>query len=244
MTEQRTPTLDEVIARGALAMLASRPSVFLARVESYDIETQRVDVKPVHRIYYGTPGQGEYRDWTEVLVSLPVVFPSFGDWVIHGELVQGDHVVCLVSHRSLEEWLKSGDMDIEAADLRIQDPADGVALPGVWPDDKALPNTVARAGEMVLSKRDGSVQIRLKDDEVIIEGASIKLGANATEPLAIADKIDKFIKLIDVLLLTWTVVPGDGAAALKAAWIAARDPVFGVPAAPIGSVATTKVKGE
>jgi len=245
MTEQRTPTLDQVITRAIKAWTGERAQVFVAQVTSYDRTTQRAEVQPVNRAYYGDEETGEYRDWSGVLFDVPVVMPSFGQWVITADLVAGDYVLCIVSTRSIDEWKVNGGTGIDAQDERLCMLDDAVAIPGLWPNADALSSDVARADELVLSRRDGSTQLRITDGEVIVTAASVKLGSPAaSELVALSSKVDTYITLLDTVLKAgWVVVPADGGAALKAAYIAATTTAYppgGVPT----STAATKTKAE
>jgi hypothetical protein len=245
MTEQRTPTLDQVITRAIKAWAGERAQVFIAQVTAYDRTTQRAEVQPVNRAYYGDDETGEYRDWSGVLFDVPVVMPSFGQWVIVADLVAGDYVLCVVSTRSIDEWKVNGGTNLDAQDVRLCMLDDAIAIPGLWPNPDALGSDVARADELVLSRRDGSTQLRITDGEVIVTAASVKLGGPAASDLvALSSKVDAYITLLDTVLKTgWVVVPTDGGAALKAAYIAATTtayPPSGVPS----STAATKTKAE
>jgi len=190
MTEQRTPTLDQVITRAIKAWTGERAQVFVAQVTSYDRTTQRAEVQPVNRAYYGDEETGEYRDWSGVLFDVPVVMPSFGQWVITADLVAGDYVLCIVSTRSIDEWKVNGGTGIDAQDERLCMLDDAVAIPGLWPNADALSSDVARADELVLSRRDGSTQLRITDGEVIVTAASVKLGSPAaTDPVALSSAV-------------------------------------------------------
>ena len=245
MTEQRTPTLDQVITRAIKAWTGERAQVFVAQVTSYDRTTQRAEVQPVNRAYYGDEETGEYRDWSGILFDVPVVMPSFGQWVITADLVAGDYVLCIVSTRSIDEWKVNGGTGIDAQDERLCMLDDAVAIPGLWPNADALSSDVARADELVLSRRDGSTQLRITDGEVIVTAASVKLGSpSASDFVALSSKVDTYITLLDTVLKAgWVVVPADGGAALKAAYVAATTTAYppgGVPT----STAATKTKAE
>lgn len=232
----RTPTLDEVIRNALMSFAAERASCFVARVESYNLETQRASVMPAVRQFYGDgsgrEGAGEWRDFSGVLLDIPVVFPSFGPWVIHAPLVAGDYVVCVVSTRSIDEWIERGGVGVEPSDLRVRMADDALAFPGVWPNPGKLSSSVARAGELVLSNRDASVQIRLRGSSAVIEAPDVQLGAaGASDPLALAGATDS---RVDTLRTSLNSV----ITALNAL-IATPIPV--VP--PQNTVGATRVKG-
>ena len=245
MTDPRTPTLDQVITRAIKAWTGERAQVFIAQVTAYDRTTQRAEVQPVNRAFYGDDETGEYRDWSGILFDVPVVMPSFGQWVIVADLVAGDYVLCVVSTRSIDEWKARGGTGLEAQDTRLCMLDDAIAIPGLWPNDDALSSDVARAGELVLSRRDGSTQLRITDGEVIITADSVKLGSPAASDfVALASKVDTYVTLLDTVLKTsWVPVAGDGGAALKAAYAAATTTAYPPGGVPTSSAAT-KTKAE
>lgn len=239
----RSPTIAELIQRGALQLAAARPTAFIARVEAYDRTTQRATVQPALRQFWGDgsgdDGEGSWRDFSAPLINVPVQFPAWGDWVIHGELrahsdsQEGDYVLCVVSARSLDEWLERGGIGVEPADVRVRMPEDCIALPAVWPDPSALPGSVARAGELVLSKRDGSTQIRIADGEVTITAGTVRLGSpGASDPVALSGQTDANLlgivtELNKVIAFANTITPGTA-----------------IPITPQPSVAAGKVNAE
>lgn len=213
----------------------------LARVVSYDHEKQLVTVQPVMQL---VDTNGKYARQGEAK-KIPVKFPDFGDWAIISDLTVGHVGEIVYAERDIETWLKTGKADIKPADSRRFDPNDCWFEPGLRHSDDKHGANVARAGELVLSKKDGSVQIRLKDGEVIIDADTVLLGGpGASSFLALADKVDKFITLVDTVLTTWTVVPSDGGAALKAFWSATKLTAYATTGGLIGSVGASKVKGE
>lgn len=208
----------------------------LGVVQSYDLETQRAVIQPIMQ----TRNNRDEYDKQSPIKNCPVRFMDFGGFVIHGDLQPGVVGTIYYSERDIEAWFETGNTDIKPKSTLRFDENDAFFVPGFQDDKHPLPDTIARAGELVLSSKDGQVQIRVLDGKVIIDAPEIVLGEGATQFAALADKVDKFIETIDGVLGGFTPVPGDGGAALKAAWIAAKTTAYfgGV----IGSVKAALVK--
>jgi hypothetical protein len=183
---ERTPTLGEVIEQGALTVLSERCWQMPARVVSYELATQLVTVEPCLPILddQGAPQRLP-------LLTVPVCWPRGGGWSIHLPLAAGDEVMLIIACRSLDEWYATNQQPAGApADARVLALQDAVALPGVGRASAALSVEQARAGEVVLSRADGSVRIRLTATEVIVDAATIRLGsASANSLVALASLV-------------------------------------------------------
>jgi hypothetical protein len=121
---------------------------------------------------------------------------------------------------------------------------DAVILRKIDPASAPLSSESAQADALTLSKRDGSVSIVLNaDGSVVVNSDDVRLGsAGASDAVALADALDRFVTLVDSTLTGWPVVAADGGASLKAAYAAARALAF--PTGTIPSAAADKVKAE
>lgn len=184
----RTPQLSEVIEAGALTIFAERCQTMPARVEAYDVATQRAQLKPAIAIARGDlDGDGEIDfEGLPVVDNVPVLWPRGGGFSMHLPLAPGDWVLMVVPSRSMDEWLERGDVDITPADLRIGHIQDAVAIPGLFPNPEAIGAAGARAGEAVISSSSGAVQVRLSAGQAIITAPDVRLGGpGATLPVAL-----------------------------------------------------------
>lgn len=188
MSDARTPSLEEVIEEGARVTVNAMHTTFIARVERYDAATQRCTLTPAVCAF---DEAGEVYEPIGVLVSVPWVPLRAGGWVIHLAPQEGDWVTVQCAERSLDEWRLAAAVDQQPADLRRFHLDDAIASFGPWPDGAPLGASVARVGELVLSDEAGTVQLRLRAGEVIVDAPSVKLGgAGASEAVALATKVE------------------------------------------------------
>lgn len=91
-------------------------------------------------------------------------------------------------------------------------------------------------GDYIHLQRGGTIKVHAST-KVVLDAPTVELAGN-TDAAALASKVDARFAAIEAALLGWTVAPGDGGAALKAAAFAA----FGSPLHTPPSTASTKVK--
>ena len=122
------PTLNKAIHSVVEYRLSNLHTCLPGRVEKYDPETQKADVKPLLK--------RKFKDNTEielpVIVNAPVVFPRSGGGSLTFPVVKGDGVLLLFSERSLDQWLSAGG-DVAPDDRRKFDLSDAIAIPGLNP---------------------------------------------------------------------------------------------------------------
>lgn len=122
------PTLNKAIHSVVEYRLSNLHTCLPGRVEKYDPETQKADVKPLLK--------RKFKDNTEielpVIVNVPVVFPRSGGGSLTFPVVKGDGVLLLFSERSLDRWLSAGG-DVAPDDRRKFDLSDAIAIPGLNP---------------------------------------------------------------------------------------------------------------
>ena len=83
------------------------------------------------------------------------------------------------------------------------------------------------------------------DGTIVVESSDVRLGSgSASDFVALSSKVDQFQAFVDATITGWVPVAGDGGAALKAAYVAARTPLYGAPGTPLPTTGATKVKGE
>jgi hypothetical protein len=141
--------------------------------------------------------------------DVPLGVVRGGGFLVWVPVAIGDSVLLVFSDLSTDTW--------RLGDGTPQDPGwvgkhtldSPFAIPMIAPDAHFLASPAAAAGKLVIGKDGGAAQIR-------ISATDIELGAVATDAIALASKVDAII----TALRTWTVVAGDGGAALKAAVIA------------------------
>lgn len=231
----RTPTLAEIIARGAAEEIKDIHTTIPAVVVAYDATTQRADVQ----VAVGDVSDGEAY-LPPPHVNVPVLFPCFGDFVICAPLKEGQEVLLFVSERDTDRWIDEGGIIRTPDDERRFDEDDVFCYPGVITGNKALPATVATPDSLVIATRDGSTRIVIEDGEVTIHAGSVKIGDATAVALALAGLVNA-----NFSALAATLAP------LAAAWTAtqpAGGPLVVPPATPFvpfvpSSVDATKAKG-
>lgn len=136
-----------------------------ARVDSYDAGTQKAVVTPqVRRTLVAEDGTTT----TEPLPAIravPVLVPRGGDYFgPHLPLAAGDFVLLVVAERDLSRWLQTGEVS-PAPDVRMHHLAHAIALPGLFPNARALSGLsssdmqLGREGGPVLTVTSSQIQV-------------------------------------------------------------------------------------
>ena len=153
--KSRTPSLAEVIRKGAVYELGQVHTVVACRVVSYDRQNNQADVKPIMN---QTFTDGDTQQFP-VIPSCPVHVPEFGGFTLKAPLEEGQAVTLLVNERSMDEWVIEGNTDADARDRRRFDLSDGIVLAGIRPEDDPI---IPEEGTLTIGSED--VEIRLKED--------------------------------------------------------------------------------
>lgn len=141
------------------------------RIESYDHEKQKADVKPLLKRVYK---DGEVLD-VPVVPSVPVVFPRGNSSSLTFPLKKGDGVLLVFAERSLDKWLSEGGI-VAPDDPRKFDLTDAVAIPGLYPFN--VPGLAANNEDVILIHGENFITIK-SSGEIEISGANkIVLRAN------------------------------------------------------------------
>jgi len=149
----------------AIRRLSTEMSVSLpGRVERYDYNTQKAEVKPLINRQYADGTVDEM----PVIASVPVVFPRSGGASLTMPVKRGDGVLLVFADRSIDTWLERGGQ-VTPDDRRQHALSDCVAVVGLYSFADASP---AENNDDVLLQYNGS-QVRLKPGgNVEIESAS------------------------------------------------------------------------
>lgn len=111
-------------------------------------------------------------DGTEILEPLavipntPIMWPRAGKFKITFPLEKGDNVMLVFCERSIDNY-QAGDPDADANpdDFRTHDLSDAVAIPGWYPDSKAL-GVATDADGIVVGNDDESMLIHITDSGI------------------------------------------------------------------------------
>lgn len=183
------------------------------RVERYDFETQRAEVKPLLRRSYA---DGETDDMP-VIAGVPVVFPRSGGASLTMPVNRGDGVLLVFADRSIDRWLAQGG-EVTPDDRRKHDISDCIAVPGLYAFSETSPQD---NNDDVLLQYDGS-EVRLQPGGNTVVDAATTVTVNSGAVTVNADTVEvtapQSIFNGNVLVngsLTWTgtATGADGGAA-------------------------------
>ncbi|MCP4967374.1 MAG: hypothetical protein GY926_19350 [bacterium] len=222
----RTPTLTEAMTSLGEYVQGRTRTITPARVVSFTEGSSTsgafATVQPEIKVSF--PGGG-YRDM-DPIPDCPVIFPGGGGWSISWPLIPGDHVALLIADRDLGRWRQQG-REVAPGDGRRHNPGDAIVLPGLNPDTIA-PTTPT--GDLMLKNDAGTVSITIKPDKVVVDGASVEIGAAATEAVT---KAETLISVLDTAIGAAVTAAGSigppngdggtsGFTALKTSWDGAK----------------------
>jgi hypothetical protein len=184
----QTPSFAQLIKHAIETRLLDVHSALIAKVESYDVKTQLINVLPVLKRSVENIDGEWVSEKLPVLCDVPVLFPRAGGFFISFPIQPGDFVQLIFNETDIEAWLNDKEPTINHNQRFTLQGA--VAIPGIFPQARAL--TDAHESNLVLGKEQG-LQIHVDDQK-------IRLGsADASEALAIASKVkDEFEKFREV----------------------------------------------
>ena len=128
-------SLEDVLNAFIEQYAASLNTAIPGRIITYDPETQKATVQPtIQRVLNSgdtiTP---------QPISGVPVLFPSGNTGVMSFPIVPNDKVLLVFSQRSIDRWVfGKGEDPINPRDRRKHDRADCVAIPGLYPYNRAL----------------------------------------------------------------------------------------------------------
>lgn len=229
---------------------------FPGRIQNYDPQTQTATIVPLLRVQVPHPS-GEYTyEEAPAIPHVAIIQPRVRGWFFALPVQDGDTVMCVCCDGDVGTWRRgSGDVT-SPRDLRRHHLAHTVAFVGLYTFNQPLahypvvPEGAPAEGRAILFGSDAAdgtrVAININGAIEITRGSDVALridpngtvhlgGASGDQFLALANLVDARVAEIANLLKTWTVTPGDGGAALKAAALALW------PSSP-ASTAATKAK--
>ena len=127
-------------------------------IDSFNPTTMTVEVVPALRKLYFADGEaGVWMD-LPMVVDVPVVVLSGGDFAITFPIQQGDECLLLFSERAIDNWHETGNVS-ELAHARTHSLSDAFALVGV----RSKPNVVTNynTDEIEIRSKDGQTRIRM-----------------------------------------------------------------------------------
>jgi hypothetical protein len=228
MTEEiDDPGWDDIIDDAIDRALSSLETSFPAIVTAYDHDKGKAQIRPVIRDCDVDPDTAERTyELGDPIDNVPYAPTASRKYGITFPLERGDLVWCNAGQRSLDEFLNTGNSDNTPQHPRKHHRTDAVITAIIHPFSNALPSDAIAAGKTV------------------VFGPEVLLGdATATLNVALDKIVNDMLGAIDLALGGWVVVPADGGAALKAAYLAALAALVPpIVTGAVPSVSATKVK--
>lgn len=169
MTDNRSPSLADVIDHGVQTALGDLRVALPGKVKSYDAAKQSAHVQPILKQTYVDENDVEQSVAFPVIPNVPVMFPGAGGFRITFPLAAGDDVLLVFSDYGLDKYLSNGGATVDPVALHQHALVDAIAIPGLHPFNK--PWAGASTSNMTLGA-DGGPQVHLTP-------SSINLGAAA-----------------------------------------------------------------
>lgn len=143
----------EAIKTGIESRLVDVHTALPCKVKRFDATLQVVDVVPVLKRKFSST----VIETLPVITNVPIVYPQSGDAIISFPIAIGDYVYCVFSERSIDKWLRNGDI-VDPADPRKHNLSDAVAIPGLKPFTEK--RTRVHSSHMRIENKDASIELQ------------------------------------------------------------------------------------
>jgi hypothetical protein len=181
-------SLTEILDAHIRNELVNVHTALPGKVVAYDAAKQTADVKPlVKRVMFTEEGGRGKAEELPIVPNVPVQFPRGGGYVITVPLVAGDFVWLMFSEAGTGEVRATGQ-DSEPLDVRRHTLSYPVAIPGGVPEPAPLVDA-ASSNHMIMGKDGAAAQVHVTATE-------IRLGASASDFVALASLVDARIAAI------------------------------------------------
>ena len=184
-TRDPSEALRRIITLYCETLYTSMPGIAL---EGYNKETRRVSVRPAIQRSQRVAGEPDAFMDRMVIPNVPVLFPSWGGFSVHGEIQAGDAVDLIFSMRSTAEFKKAianlpteypqgADGSVAPFPDRMMDRLDVVAVPGYYLADEDRP-----LGTLAISKdheKGSPVEALFEEDSIKARALQMRLTAHA-----------------------------------------------------------------
>jgi len=241
----RSPDLAELIRNAIDYRLAEVHTSIPGRVEKINASNQTVDVKPLIKRQLAYPDGSEITESLPIIPRVPLQYPRAGRFFITWPIKAGDLVELVFTEASRDNFKAGSGNEVEPDDFRRFDLSDAYAMPGAYPESKAIRNFDADNLRLGV---DGGATIVIKEDgnvSVIPSGAGFgHIGAeNGAEPIALGNKTDtRFNALENAVINMASTINANVAVANSIPLHAAYPQTPVVPPLPGSSVGSTKSK--
>lgn len=150
----RSPELVEAVRLVVDYELEDVYTSLPGRVESYDPEQQKADVKPLVQRLIQDENGNDVLEPLPVIPDVPVAFLVSNSFGVTFPLEEGDLVVLWFQKSSIDNFLASdGNVDVSPDEFRRHDLSDAVAYPGIQVFDRIKAR--AESDQMVMGSNSG-----------------------------------------------------------------------------------------
>lgn len=185
-----TPKLAQAIVRAIEARQAELHTGLPAVVTAFDPESQSATVQPLLVRIVLDEDENEVEERMPAISNVPVLYPSFGPWVITSSLRPGNIVFLQFAERAIDVWLEADPgTEVDPKHSRMHDLSDAVCVPGLRP--RTAP--ISGIGESLRIGKEGA------DPAIVLhEDGRIEIGEGATEPLILGQTLVSLLQALTV----------------------------------------------
>ncbi|WP_368489331.1 Gp138 family membrane-puncturing spike protein [Clostridium sp. BJN0013] len=148
-------------------------------IQSFNKDEQTVTVQIALRELITQPNQTKVWSNVPLLLDVPIQLPRGSNTVLTMPIKEGDECLVIFSDRCIDSWFSYGGVQNQI-EKRSHDYSDGFALVGVWSQPNVIPDYSTEATE--LRTIDGNTKISLKEEEININAATIKMNGIDVTP--------------------------------------------------------------
>lgn len=216
-TNERAPSLGEVIRRALRAEMLEVMTCIPAAVSKYDASAQKADVKIlVKETFLDEEEKRQVESWP-IVSGVPVAFWGAGDFRMVCNISDGSGSdpattgVLFFAMRSIDKWLTGSGAEVDPEIDHTHHLPDAIFVPGLRPFGAPLQTVPTDGTWSIGSDSDGTARVEGK------KNTGVQLGAGATKGVARQDDKAGGGQLIftgagstSLTSLTVQYVPGDG----------------------------------
>ena len=161
-----------------------------AVVQSYNSDTQTVEVQPTIRERVIQPnGQISYIEYP-LLVNVPVAFPQASGYSITFPISKGDECLVIFSDLSIDNWWLNGNVQ-NPVEQRRHDLSDGIAIFGIINQKKLSAQRRPASDELAIYNSENGVGITIGQEDGSISAMVTRDGNRALETYSFSQIILK-----------------------------------------------------
>ncbi|MGO4496428.1 Gp138 family membrane-puncturing spike protein [Paenibacillus sp. 2RAB27] len=143
-----------------------------AIVQSFDPETQTVNVQPALREKVMDEKLEPRWEELPLLLDVPVVIPRAGGFALTLPIQPGDECLIMFTDMCIDAWFSNGDIQNQI-EKRRHDLSDAFAILGIWSQPRKLSNYSTTSAQ--LRSDDGSTYINMANGEIDLVASTVKI---------------------------------------------------------------------